>query len=1528
MEGTNATATLSLAIDTTKAKSELASLALEYGRVSKLLEGGLGTDIGKGIAESVKGLQASLNAVSGGIVSVNHALDDIVAIGGKSFNPLSNGAKAAAAAIAALTAATSANAAAAQSGNNATAAKLLKERAEAATLATEAEKRLVQVTSANVAIAHAGNNASTVKLLKERAEAATLAAEAEKRLAQVTAANISAAQSGNSAATVRLLKERADAATLAAEAEKRLAQVTAANALAAQAGNNAATVKLLRERAEAATLAAEAERRLAQVSAANVAAAQAAHNATTVRLLKERADAALLAAAAEDRLAKATRDNTAAAMAAYLQNTQKLTQQRSDLLAGKSVTSYNSLTNTVERTGPTVVPLAAPSAQPVEQLDSAHKSLAKSAGDSSKSQSHWNKLANEGHAAARGLAGAVGGLWLTYGSLAPLLAGAAIAGGFKAATKAGSEFAYQLTFVKALGGESAEAISSISKATLAMASNSLHAPVEMANGLRVLAQAGLGAADALYALPTALDLATVGELSMENAAITLTGVMNAFSLQVTDMGHIGDVFAKAAAVSQTSVVAMTQSMRTASVVGEQYGASLEDTAAALTVLAKINITGTAAGTSLRNMLKELYAPTQGAAKVMKQLGLETADALGNVKSFPDIIYDLQGRLSQFDKASQVNILQKLFGERGAKEAIALLGQTREEWEKLKGSLANSDGFITSVAAELEQTTKGRFQQALNTMQGNMIKAFDSSEGSVRNLADSLKDLASSEEFTRSINTIVGSVAKFADILVKTTPYLINFGEAFIAFKAFGFLTSGILAASTALAGLGTSLKIVGGALATGGVGLASLRAGLLATSSAAATAAGATGLAGLVPLAARLFSPAGLIAIGITAVGALAYQLNKMTDGTDDATRAAGNFAGALGREADKLQDSINLLRERNRLQAQGFSGDDASTNIVQKTHDRLGQQVENQRKIISIIKGSSTGTLSDIADIAQANDKLQQLSESYKKSSEALPKVKALQQEQRVEEVVGLANQMRVAAEKAERDALKSGRPVDTVFGQQVASLQALAKDLVAGGEVGEKARGQLDSEAVRGLKSAYGEFLDDSRSDGLKVGTEKFVPTKTEKKTGGANRGELKDFRAIQNDNLSSALKREQIELSKQLGSVEVELAAQTISAAVAQERKNAASLTELEVEGRIIAQYLAAAKATGDKLQITKFENDLKENGLKIDEKRQQAALNLIQVHTADTNAVEDMGLASKRYVEDLEFEIKMLGKTAIEVANLRIERERSRALENLGVQVARHQVNEPVAAAMREDIAARAEAQKADAAYQESYVGGWAKARDAWVKNATSAAKQAADSFQAMSSAMETALDTFLTTGKLDFAAFAKSIILDIAKIEAKALIAKNLPQGGSGGGGGFGGILGAIMGMFGGGGGGGGATNFLSPLSVAGVALRSANGNVFSGSPSLHQYANTVQTTPQSFAYQNLHGFAKGGVFAEAGPEAVMPLTRDHQGRLGVKAQNDSSGPVSIVVHVNGNSNAPDVRRAAGQGAREALNAFNGARRYA
>jgi len=167
-------------------------------------------------------------------------------------------------------------------------------------------------------------------------------------------------------------------------------------------------------------------------------------------------------------------------------------------------------------------------------------------------------------------------------------------------------------------------------------------------------------------------------------------------------------------------------------------------------------------------------------------------------------------------------------------------------------------------------------------------------------------------------------------------------------------------------------------------------------------------------------------------------------------------------------------------------------------------------------------------------------------------------------------------------------------------------------------------------------------------------------------------------------------------------------------------------------------------------------------------------------------------------------------------------------------------------------------------------------------------------------MEDAMVSFVMTGKGDFKSLASSIISDLIRIQIRASMSQMM--------GGAGGPLGALLSMFGGGGGGGGGTISSAggggSYALPGGRLNAmALGGVVSDAPSLSAYRNTVQTSPQFFTFGKLHAYAKGGVFAEAGPEAIMPLRRDSQGRLGVAAMGGSSGAVSVEVHNYGNQQA-------------------------
>lgn len=156
---------------------------------------------------------------------------------------------------------------------------------------------------------------------------------------------------------------------------------------------------------------------------------------------------------------------------------------------------------------------------------------------------------------------------------------------------------------------------------------------------------------------------------------------------------------------------------------------------------------------------------------------------------------------------------------------------------------------------------------------------------------------------------------------------------------------------------------------------------------------------------------------------------------------------------------------------------------------------------------------------------------------------------------------------------------------------------------------------------------------------------------------------------------------------------------------------------------------------------------------------------------------------------------------------------------------------------------------------------------WAEAATNYAAIAKDAVTSAMDAGADAVANFALTGKLDFADFTKSILKMITEIISKLLVMQAVKAVASSAGGGLGGLF------------------------------ANAKGGVY-GAGALSQYSNGVYDSPQMFQFSGAQKFAKGGVFGEAGPEAIMPLTRDANGRLGVKAEGGGGTGVQIGVTVN------------------------------
>lgn len=350
------------------------------------------------------------------------------------------------------------------------------------------------------------------------------------------------------------------------------------------------------------------------------------------------------------------------------------------------------------------------------------------------------------------------------------------------------------------------------------------------------------------------------------------------------------------------------------------------------------------------------------------------------------------------------------------------------------------------------------------------------------------------------------------------------------------------------------------------------------------------------------------------------------------------------------------------------------------------------------------------------------------------------------------------------------------------------------------------------------------------------------------------------------------------------------------VALNKEQSGSEEKLTVSQRLRVQVLEELDRLGSKIpeadrkRIRTMLEELKTTGDLVEAKDKQKKT--LEALTRQ-QAIFDQQTESRRRGNELD--LMSYGRGQDAVAQLRrqmdVQREYEDELKRLGdrkVATDQDQWDQLAANAARhrdEQLQLEMDYQARRLAAMGDWRNGTRAAFEDYAMEANNAAGQTHSALTNAFQGAEDALVQFAMTGKLSFRDLANSIIADLARIAAKQAIV---------------GIAGMIAGAWGGAASAGASSGTLQGFgNNTSWLTANANGGVYN-SPSLSAYSGGVYDSPQLFA------FAKGaGVFGEAGPEAIMPLQRGPDGRLGVAAHGGGAGAsqvnVNVVVNTDGST---------------------------
>ena len=544
---------------------------------------------------------------------------------------------------------------------------------------------------------------------------------------------------------------------------------------------------------------------------------------------------------------------------------------------------------------------------------------------------------NDLHSAVRGLASGFNLLWLTWGNTLPLFTGAAISFGVKSVISLGAQVNNTFETIRVLSEESKESVTALNQQMLQLASTGPLGPLAIADAMKILSLAGMSASEVSASIKDVMNFAVAGDVDLKKAADTMTTVATAFSISANAYNYVGDVIAKTAAVSKSSVESIGEAFKTSSVLNKQYGVSLVDVGVGLAALANLGIQGSAAGTALRNMYVDLSGRTRESSAALKKFNIDLRDSRGNMKDLITITSDLNKAVSTMGGKAGKDWLQTVFSERGAKPITELLDLMRTkakeagtdvetELERLRTRIEDSAGFAIKAAATMAMSPLNEMKAVTATLQSELIRAFDAVSPAVVKVSQQLRALFTSPEFRQGLENLVVTAGRLAIAITENIGPLTTLLGVFMSFKAGQLVAQVVKAAGASFTQLATAATATSAATSAAGLGLSTLAGGVVKVTS--------SGLVVWLGRALSLLNPlTGAVMAGVTAWQLWSFFNDKANDSLKNSV-TGGNHETYIA----YLETETKRIREQTEALRQGISVEDLRQ---KKEADRLKNATE-----------------------------------------------------------------------------------------------------------------------------------------------------------------------------------------------------------------------------------------------------------------------------------------------------------------------------------------------------------------------------------------------------------------------------------------------------------------------------------------------------------------------------------------------------------------------------------------------------------
>src|SRR5699024_161808 len=149
---------------------------------------------------------------------------------------------------------------------------------------------------------------------------------------------------------------------------------------------------------------------------------------------------------------------------------------------------------------------------------------------------------------------------------------------------------------------------------------------------------------------------------LADSAMIMANSMNQFGMDASEADRVADVFAYTAANAGTDVTQLGDAMEYAGANAAAAGMSIEEASAFIGILGDAGITGSKAGTCIKDMLREKKKHSEDSAIAVGEQSVAIYDAEGNIRNMTEVIGEIISDKETMSNEQHDAALSTIFGD--------------------------------------------------------------------------------------------------------------------------------------------------------------------------------------------------------------------------------------------------------------------------------------------------------------------------------------------------------------------------------------------------------------------------------------------------------------------------------------------------------------------------------------------------------------------------------------------------------------------------------------------------------------------------------------------------------------------------------------------------------------------------------------------------------------------------------------------------------------------------------------------------